>query len=260
MKARNVMRTKNLLFGLMCLLALPTFVACDDDDDFTYYTDMATVESLDGRWVLQSDNCGQLIPANPGILNMCDADKENQRIIAAFNFIDEDNRSNNGIELYDIYRVLTKDLYQMPANDEEKADSIGNDPVYVRRITTSEKHINFYFSVMGDHTDLKHFINLITVGDDVQPDADGTLAVEFRHNNEGIHPRVTQWGWAAFPLESIPGYTEGKTKRLSIKVNEGNNTQTIITYDLSSGESESNQPEHNAREYTISDFSNTKTK
>lgn len=250
----RLMKTRNLIVGLLSLLALPTFVACDDDN-FTYYTDMATVENEDGRLLLQSDNCGELIPVNPGLLASFDADKDNQRIIAAFNFTDKDNRANYGVELYDIYRVLTKDVYRMPANDEEKNDSIGNDPIAIKRIMTSPKHINFYFTVYGNRSDIKHFINLITVGDNAEPDADGTLHVEFRHNNEGDHPRFVQWGWAAFPLESIPGYSEGKTKRLSIKVNEGNNTETIITYNL-----EENNDNENAKMYNISDFSNTKTK
>ena len=117
------MKTKNLLLGLLCLLTLPTtFIACDDDE-FVYYTDMATVTDRDGRWVLESDNCGELIPLNTAALKMHDADKDNQRVIAAFNYVDEKDRSNKGIELYDIYRVLTKDVYCMPADDTEANDS-----------------------------------------------------------------------------------------------------------------------------------------
>ena len=74
------MKTKNLLLGLLCLLTLPTtFIACDDDE-FVYYTDMATVTDRDGRWVLESDNCGELIPLNTAALTMHDADKDNQRM------------------------------------------------------------------------------------------------------------------------------------------------------------------------------------
>lgn len=249
------MKLTKLFHGLLCLLALPTFIACDDDGDLSYYTDMATVENRDGQWILQSDNCGTLIPDNTAILTEREADNENQRVIAAFNFFDKENRSNQGIELYDIYRILTKDVYQMPANDEAKADSIGNDPISIGKIITSPLHINIYFSIFGEHSDIKHFINLITVGENAEPDSDGTLHVEFRHNNEGDHPRIALPGWIAFPLESIPGYTEGKTKRLSIKVNEGNNKETIITYNL-----EKNDSENNTQEYAFSDFSNTKTK
>lgn len=187
------MKTKNLLLGLLCLLTLPTtFIACDDDE-FVYYTDMATVTDRDGRWVLESDNCGELIPLNTAALTMHDADKDNQRVIAAFNYVDEKDRSNKGIELYDIYRVLTKDVYCMPADDTEANDSIGNDPIHIRRITTSAKHLNFYFSVMGNNSTIAHFINLITVGDKKEPDSNGVLHMEFRHNNEGDHPRFPQW-------------------------------------------------------------------
>lgn len=43
------MKTKNLLLGLLCLLTLPTtFIACDDDE-FVYYTDMATATAA-GYW------------------------------------------------------------------------------------------------------------------------------------------------------------------------------------------------------------------
>ena len=68
-------------------MTFTTFTACDDDDDnFTYYADMATVKELDGQWILQSDNCGKLVPDNSSIIKLNDAAKDGQRVIAAFNF------------------------------------------------------------------------------------------------------------------------------------------------------------------------------
>lgn len=255
------MKKINYLFGLMCLLTLPIFIACDDDDDFTYYTDMATVTEQDGQWILQTDNCGELIPDNSSILKVHEANNEGQRVIAAFNYFEKQDRSNRSIELYDIYKILTKDVYQMPANNEEKEDSIGNDPIKIKKILMSDEHINIYFVYNGDgYSGIKHFINLITVGDNPQPDANGVLQMEFRHNNEGDHPRNLQPGWVAFPLKSIPGYENGTTKKLSIKVKERSDLDTIITYDLKNKNSETEQVNNNAQEYAVNSFSNTKTK
>ena len=256
------MKKKNLFWGLLALLTLPTtFIACDDDDDdFVYYTDMATVKDMNGQWILLGDECGELVPDNTALLKANDADKDGQRIIAAFDYDDKENRNNKKIELYDIYRVLTKDFYQLPENDEHKADSIGNDPIAISRILTSPEHINIQFVINGDNSNIKHFINLISVGENPEPDASGVLKVELRHNNEGDHPRMRQWGWAAFTLKSIPGYTEGKTKKLSIKVYEGNGTEKTILYDLKEDKNENKKLDRQTKEDAISNLSSTKAK
>ena len=209
------MKTRTFIVGLLSLLTLPTFIACDDDD-FTYYTDMATVENEDGRLILQSDNCGELIPENPGLLASFDADNENQRIIAAFNFIDKDNRSNYGVELYDIYRVLTKDVYQMPADDETKNDSIGNDPINVSEAWFGGNYLNmeFYIPVKGNSS-TAHFINLVV--DDVAPATNDTVYVTLRHNayddkpGEGRVPGDYRWAWGNVSFDLASLLPEGAT-------------------------------------------------
>ncbi len=250
------MKKMNLIFGLLCLLTFTTFTACDDDDDnFTYYADMATVKELDGQWILQSDNCGKLVPDNSSIIKLNDAAKDGQRVIAAFNFFNEENSRNSSrsIELYDIYRVLTKDLYQMPA---EKEDSIGNDPVYIKKIVSSEEHINIFFQYKGSDSGIAHFINLVTT-ESSAVNEEGLLDVEFRHNNEGDHPHYLQNGWVAFPLKSIPGYSENTTKGLKIKVYNGDGKEQIITYKFNT---ENNDSDIESQGLNILSFSNTKTK
>lgn len=248
------MKKINLIFRLLCLLTFTTFTACNDDENFSYYTDMATVEEQDGHWILQSDNCGSLIPDNSSIIKINDAAKNGQRVIAAFNFFNEENSKNSSrsIELYDIYRVLTKDLYQMPA---DKEDSIGNDPIYIKKIVGSAEHINIFFQYKRSNSGIAHFINLVTTESSIV-NKDGLLNVEFRHNNEGDHPYYIQQGWVAFPLKSIPGYTENTIKGLLIKAYNGNGEEQIITYKFNNDTNNSDAKE----KLDISSFSNTKTK
>lgn len=249
------MKKRNLILGLLSLLTFTTFIACDDDDSFSYYTDMATVKEQDGQWILQSDNCGNLIPDNSSIIKINDAAKDGQRVIAAFNFFNDKKSKNSSrsIELYDIYRVLTKNLYQMP---DEKEDSIGNDPIYIKKIVCSTEHINIFFQYKRSNSGIAHFINLVTTESSIV-NKDGLLNVEFRHNNERDHPDYIQQGWVAFPLKSIPGYTENTINGLLIKVYNGNGETQLITYKF---KNDNNNSEKDSEGLNIPSFSSTKTK
>ena len=225
------MKKMNLIFGLLCLLTFTTFTACDDDDDnFTYYADMATVKELDGQWILQSDNCGKLVPDNSSIIKLNDAAKDGQRVIAAFNFFNEENSRNSSrsIELYDIYRVLTKDLYQMPA---EKEDSIGDDRINITNMWIANDHLNIQYQIHYDDTSNKsHMLNLIVneAADD-KNDKEDYLTLEFRHNAYGEAQRKLGPGIVSFRLNNIRQLAEGK-RGLNIRVNtlyNGISYQTI---------------------------------
>lgn len=250
------MKKINLIIGLLCMMwVAPMFTSCDDDDDFSYYTDMATVAEEDGQWVLNSDNGGKLIPEDASLIKANQAEKDGQRVIAAFNFTDD--RNGNRVKLYDVYRVLTKDAFQMTEADE---DSIGNDPIAITRIFASADHINIRFIYEGNVSGIKHFINLVTT-EQSTIDSKGLLYMELRHNNEGDHPRFTQAGWVAFPLKSIPGFTEGKIKGLRIKTNKGDGNEETIAYTFPTKE-DNGQTKLNKdnTELSISSFSNTETK
>lgn len=251
------MKKINLIIGLLCMMwVAPMLTACDDDDDFSYYTDMATVADEDGQWILQSDNGGKLIPEDASLIKAHNAEKDGQRIIAAFNFTDERNGSNR-IKLYDVYRVLTKNVYKLT---EAKEDSIGNDPIAITKLFKSQDHLNIRFVYEGNASGIAHFINLVTT-DQSTIDDKGLLYMELRHNNEGDHPRFRQAGWAAFPLKSIPGYEEGKIKGVKIKVNKGDGNEETIAYvfptQQDNGQTKLKQDN---KELSITSFSNTETK
>lgn len=251
------MKKIKLIIGLLCIMwVVPMLTACDDDDDFSYYTDMATVADEDGQWVLNSDNGGKLIPEDASLIKANGAEKDGQRVIAAFNFTDD--RNGNRVKLYDVYRVLTKDVYKMTEADE---DSIGNDPIAITRMFTSADHLNIRFIYEGNASGIKHFINLVTTEQSTVDDK-GLLYMELRHNNEGDHPRFRQAGWVAFPLKSIPGFAEGKIKGVKIKTNKGDGNEETIAYTFPTKEDNNGQTKlktDNA-ELSISSFSNTETK
>lgn len=254
-------KTKLLLMGLICFLSLPAFVACDDDDDYiSYLIDMGTVTQDGDVWYIDGDQAGRMLPDNTALLKANGALNQDQRVIAYFNFTGSDARSQGyePINLYDVYRVLTKDVYLMPVEGgnytpeeiEAKQDSIGHDPIGLSKGFISEKHINLYFTMYGSNSGISHFINLVAAEDAVPEN--GVLTVELRHNNEGDREAFRQWGWVAFPLNSIPGYEDGTTTKLRIKTDEGDGSVRYQEIELKVNNDEEQKIS------TPASFSNTK--
>ncbi len=261
------MKLTRLFFRLAWVFMLPAFIACDDDDDkvisFSYLVDMATVVNDDEQWLLDSDNAGLLILDNTILLTAANSKKDGQRVIATFNYKESPNSRTSTafpIELYTLYRVLTKPVYLMPNEEnsvytkeeiEFKQDSIGQDPISLSGAFVSDKHINLQFCIYRSNPNIAHFINLVAE-EDAEPDAEGILTVELRHNREEDQEKYKQFGWVAFPLSSIPGYTEGNTLKLKIITNEGNGTVVSQEVDLNVN----NNKEHQISE--TASFSDTK--
>lgn len=244
------MKKLRFITWVLCLLTLPCFIACDDDDE-VYEVDMATVRENEGNLSIESDYYGHLSVSNSDILTHYKVNKEGQRILAYFQLNeDEVQKKNRSVRICDLYKVLTKRLYEMPV---EKEDSIGNDPIAISKIYTSREHINIFFTFLGSSSGIAHMLNLITT-EESQKDENGLLEVEFRHNLEGDREIYPQSGWVSFELNSIPGYTEGTTKRLKIKVNNGGGEERSYTISLVSSE------EDKSKKLSIESFSNTKTK
>lgn len=243
------MKKLKFLTWTLCLLTIPFFTACDDDDE-VYEIDMATVHESEGTLSLESDYYGDISIINSDILTHYKVNKEGQRILAYFQFNDDKSRSDRSVKVYDLYKVLTKRLYEMPA---EKEDSIGNDRISVSRIYASKNHLNIFFTFLGSNSNIAHMLNLVTT-EESQIDENGILEVEFRHNLEGDNEVYPQSGWVSFELNSIPGYTEGTTKSIKVKVNNGDGEEKTYKIEWqSAGEDKSSK-------LSFSSFSNTKTK
>ncbi len=244
------MKKFKFLTWTLCLLTIPFFISCDDDDE-VYEIDMATVHDSDGNLSLESDYFGYLPVSNKDILTYYKVNKEGQRILAYFQFNEDDaKKENRSIKIYDLYKVLTKKLYDMPA---EKEDSIGNDPIAVSSIYTSRDHLNIFFTYLGSNSGIAHMLNLITT-EESQVDENGLLEVEFRHNLEGDNEVYPQSGWVSFELSSIPGFTEGTINGIKVKVNNGNEVEK--TYRINWLLTEKDK----SNKLSFGSFSNTRTK
>lgn len=244
------MKKLKFLTWTLCMLAIPFFIACDEDDE-VYEIDMATVHESDGVLSLESDEYGNLPVSNSDILTHYKVNKEGQRILAYFQFNDNDaQKGDNSVTIYDLYKVLTKKLYEMPA---EKEDSIGNDPIAVSKIYASRNHLNIFFTFLGSNSGIAHMLNLVTT-EESQVDEEGLLEVEFRHNLEEDSEVYPQSGWVSFELSSIPGFTEGTTNGLKVKVSNGDGEEK--TYKIKWILTE----EDKDNKLSYGSFSNTKTK
>ena len=119
------------------------------------------------------------------------------------------------ILINDIDSVLVKNVIPITP---ETTDSIGNDPVNVLDMWTSDKYLTVQFEMRGLGRE-KHMINLVrNYSLSPNPDGDGYLQLELRHNRLN-DPEIDHilWGVASFRLEDLK-LENPDLKGLKIKV------------------------------------------
>lgn len=187
---------KRLLF---LLIAIPFFVACNDDVNEKTYVGIATVDNPDNSttfYLNQDDSLRLKVAENNYSYSY--KPKSGQRLIARYALIDKNETPDfdYSVRLESLYEILTKGIFNIT---EQTQDSIGNDPVYIRDMWISNDHLNVEFSYYGYNQ--KHFINLVY---DASKDYnDGKLHLEFRHNNKNDQPSYYTNGLVSFRLSDI---------------------------------------------------------
>jgi hypothetical protein len=69
--------------------------------------------------------------------------------------------------------------------------------------------------IIGFSLSIPHRISLVCK-EGAEPDGNGNLEVEFRHNSNSDKPLDLKAGYVSYTLESIPGYNDGTLKKLTI--------------------------------------------
>ena len=149
--------------------------------------------------------------------------KDGKRVIVNFSFLEG---QREGYDYYilinDIDSVLVKNVIPITP---ETTDSIGNDPVNVLDMWTSDKYLTVQFEMRGAGYE-KHMINLVRdYSLSPNPDEDGYLQLELRHNRLN-DPEVEHflWGVASFRLEDL-NMENPDLKGLKIKVRTPHGTE-----------------------------------
>lgn len=220
---------------LACILGtiLPS---CIDNDNYPeLYPTMGTITDLT-NYSINSDSYGKLIPKNPDIISMYDADSIGQRVLVNINFPDSEDKNSKEetgkeVTIYEIYKVLTKKADDIRLPESEPADKFGNDAIEITSAIISEEHLNIEFNLYGNDATIPHRISLLLT-ENSQIDDEGLLEVELRHDNNSDNGDKIYWGIASFTLSSIPEYSDENFKGFKIVYNN-NNTSTIKVWKLS---------------------------
>ena len=223
---------KFLLVGLLGVVTLCGLSSCDDDDDggyvpFSYAVGDMVVKDGSEPYI-QLDSKQTLFPSNgsrlPNYLL-----KDGKRVIVNFSFLEG---QREGYDYYilinDIDSVLVKNVIPITP---ETTDSIGNDPVNVLDMWTSDKYLTVQFEMRGLGRE-KHMINLVrNYSLSPNPDGDGYLQLELRHNRLN-DPEIDHilWGVASFRLEDLK-LENPDLKGLKIKVRSPYGTE-VCTCDF----------------------------
>ncbi|MBU1014306.1 MAG: NigD-like N-terminal domain-containing protein [Bacteroidetes bacterium] len=187
---------KLVLAVVIILFILP---ACNKNDKFPQWSGIGTIEKLIAsadEFVIILDGGQKLVP-NKVIVN--NDYKNGDRIFVKYSITKTVDANNYEVDLYDIDRILTKNIIQLTANIN---DSIGNDPVYMNKenIWISNNYINFIFSYYGAYK--IHLINLVKLYENTHT-ANGRLILEFRHNSHSDYSNYLMNGVVSFNLESL---------------------------------------------------------
>lgn len=201
---------KKLIFYLSVGFLFSFLTSCNyfedlfDDDDGYSLNDawvgygMVDKDEAGSTFTITLDNGALLIPMSSSGWN--DQVADNQRVLVNFTILDDKNEELPTEEQYyvrinSLRNVLYKGILDITPAIE---DSIGNDPIHVKKQWTKDQMLNFELSYRGGNA--THFINLVK-----QPDqtGDGPVVLELRHNANDDSQRYHLSAVVTFDLSSL---------------------------------------------------------
>lgn len=188
---------KRLVIAVVLLVMI--LPACNKDDQLPQWTGIGTIEKPDANlddFTIVLDGDEKLIPSSSISGNNLE---DGERVIVQYEIIEELGNDEYKIRLYDLDRILTKNIFQLT---EATNDSIGDDPVFVKddNIWIKDNYLNFIFSYYGAYE--VHMVNLVKLYEATYTE-DGKLILEFRHNSNDDFSSVLLNGVVSFDLESL---------------------------------------------------------
>lgn len=203
------------------LVANTSLTSCDDDSKDRYISYGLVDAQENNKYLIHLDDGTTVRPVNVNQLKDC------LRVIMDFSIVDE-NDTIGGIK----YNVEINAIKEVPVEyiqpyDEATADTIGNDPVEIHNgecwLANGFLTIEFFCTGLS-YT--QHEVYMFQ-----HPTSDGTIALEFRHDNGDEPQRELRRSNVSFPITEL---VEGLEKPVTINVQylDGDNkTQNIeLTY------------------------------
>lgn len=217
MKRMKKFNSGALLIGL---LLIPTLSSCLDDDNDRYHgyydslLSIATIQVNDGKdYFFSLDDGKTLLPGDTLSIHNYQV-KHGQRVFVYYNILEENkSRYDYNGKIYLIENILTKPVYNMPA---EKEDSIGDDRINLLASRLSNGHITMQFQYYGSgDPDKPHMLNLVNNLDAENPQGD-YIDLEFRHNAFDDAPLNMGWGYVSFKINEDDTHIVYKGYRIRV--------------------------------------------
>ena len=208
----------------LLLFSIVLFMACDNDDHFSHYISVGTVNNPnhDGFFNIELDN-NILLKVTKTVAPDYKP-PTGQRILAEYTVLNKNEEINKiyNIKLYDSYNILTKGIFNLTP---ESQDSIGYDPVGINRMWIGNNFLNIEFYYRGYNK--THFI---TLAKDEKTPKDHRVHLEFRHNANKDYEHYFKYSIASFNLTSLQSLTNGQLLELVIYNYDGENQTHELTY------------------------------
>ena len=202
-----------LLFGFMLVVT-----SCLDDDDGYSLGDMwigfgmidqVSSDPVDYR--IHMDNGNILVPVASGYhlpwyyYGTSDPQsrlKTGDRILLNFTILDDDSANGEDQENYfvrvnSVKKILLKGILDLT---EENQDSIGHDPVNVKKVWQTDSLLNFEIKYWGRYE--VHYINLVKEPGMLTSD-DQPIELELRHNDNGDLEDLPYSAFVSFNLKAL---------------------------------------------------------
>lgn len=207
---------KNVLIILLSLVF--GFTSCMKDDDayslgkiWVGFGMLEQVSSDPVDYIIHMDNGNTLYPVVSGYQlpwyyhGTNDPNSRLQtgdRILLNYTILG-DKRDGDGeidkfyIRVNEVKKILLKDILDIT---DENRDSIGNDPVVVKKVWQTDSLLNFEIKYWGRYE--VHYINLVKAPGELTED-DLPIELELRHNANGDQRDVPFAAFASFRLNEI---------------------------------------------------------
>jgi hypothetical protein len=222
-------------FAFLILIASLTVIlnSCDfNEDDYSLSNSwigfgLIQKDSDDESFTILLDDGEILFPATS--TEYWDDLKNNERVLTNFTILDEKENTDSIEQYYVRINMLRKILYKGILDiTPEIEDSIGNDPIKVRKHWISNHMLNFELQYRGGTK--THLINLVKQPGVINPD-DGPVVLELRHNNNNDIDDIQLAAMVTFDLSTlkVPGKTSTSFKVIA-KDFDGKNFEFTSEY------------------------------
>lgn len=227
------MKLKHKIISIIGFCSLGIYMSsCLENEKYPeLHSTMGTITNIETH-TIESDSYGKLIPTNPNIIKMYDADSIGQRVLLSISFPTEEETSKEysgkEVTIYDLYKVLTKKADDTRNPECEPIENFGEDVINITSAYISEEHLNIEFNINGNNETIPHRISLLLT-EDTKIDDEGLINVELKHNSNSDYGNKLYWGVVSYTLSSIPEYNNTDFKGFRISYFSSDNTKSEIT-------------------------------